>query len=108
MIPEDKVVEYVVGRVSRAGWKYRARVLVHASAAEVAAKILVPIDIEVVDESTCRVELGSDDPDRLALWMTQLGVDIEVIEGDELAVAFDRLATRLRRAGGGARHEHSR
>ncbi|HEX6194771.1 MAG TPA: WYL domain-containing protein [Jiangellaceae bacterium] len=102
VIPEDKVVEYVVRRVSRAAWTYRARVLVHAPAAEVAAKILIPIDIEVVDESTCRVELGSDDPDRLALWMTQLDVDIEVIDGDELAVAFDRLATRFRRAAGGA------
>ncbi|MFD4182500.1 helix-turn-helix transcriptional regulator [Rhodococcus sp. NPDC058514] len=104
VIPEDKVVEYVVGRVSKAAWKYRARVLVHAPAATVAAKIPVPIpvDIEVVDESTCRVELGSDDPDRLALSLTQLDVDIEVIDGDELAVAFDRLATRFRRAAGGA------
>jgi hypothetical protein len=102
VIPEDNVVEYVVRRVSKAAWKYRARVLVHAPAAEVAAKILIPVDIEVVDESTCHVELGSDDPDRLAPWMTQLDVDIEVIDGDELAVAFDRLATRFRRAAGGA------
>ncbi|MBL0884946.1 YafY family transcriptional regulator [Myceligenerans sp. I2] len=102
MIPEGKVVEYVVARVSRAAWKYRARVLVHAPAAEVAAKLFVPLEIEAVDESSCRVELGSDDPDRLALWMTQLGADIEVIEGDELAEAFDRLADRFRRAAGSA------
>ncbi|MFE0041452.1 helix-turn-helix transcriptional regulator [Streptomyces sp. NPDC059015] len=102
VIPEDDVVEHVVRRVSKAAWKYRARVLVHAPAASVAAKIPIPVDIEVVDESTCRVELGSDDPDRLALWMTQLDVDIEVIDGDELAVSFDRLATRFRRAAGGA------
>lgn len=102
VIPEDDVVEHVVGRIIKASWKYRARVLVHAPAAEVAAKILIPVDVEAVDESTCRVELGSDDPDRLALWMAQLDVDIEVIEGDELAVAFDRLATRFRRAAGGA------
>ncbi|WP_063004224.1 helix-turn-helix transcriptional regulator [Nocardia salmonicida] len=100
VIPADDVVAYVVGRVSKAGWKYRARVLVHAPAAEVTAKITIPVDIEAVDESTCRVELGSDDPDRLALWLTQLDVDIEVIDGDELAMAFDRLATRLRRAAG--------
>lgn len=101
-IREDKVVEYVVGRVSKAAWTYRAHVLVHAPAAEVAAKIPIPVDVEVVDESTCCVELGSHDPDRLALWMTQLDVDIEVIDGDELAVAFDRLARRFRRAAGGA------
>lgn len=97
VIPEDKVVEYVVGRVSKGSWKYCARILVHAPAAEVAAKIQIPVDIEAVDESTCRVVLGADDADQLALWIAQLDVDIEVIEGDELAVAFDRLATRFRR-----------
>lgn len=101
VIPEDKVVEYVVGRVSKGSWKYRARILVHAQAVEVAAKIRIPVDIEVVDESTCRVVLGADDPDRLALWIAQLDVDIEVIEGDELAAAFERLATRFRRGAGG-------
>ncbi|WP_380169658.1 helix-turn-helix transcriptional regulator [Jannaschia sp. R86511] len=100
--PQDDVVDYVVRRVSKAAWKYRALVLVHASAAAVAAKIPVPVDIEEVDESSCRVELGSDDPDQLALWMTQLDVDIEVIDGDELAVAFERLAARCRRTAGGA------
>ncbi|MFI0405645.1 helix-turn-helix transcriptional regulator [Actinomadura sp. 3N508] len=102
VIPADDAVDYVVRRVSKAGWKYRARVLVHAPAAKVAAKIPIPVDIEVADESTCLVELGSDDPDRLALWMAQLDADIEVIDGDELAVAFDRLATRFRRAAGDA------
>jgi predicted DNA-binding transcriptional regulator YafY len=102
VIPEDAVVEYVVGRVSTAAWKYRAKLLVHAPAAEVAAKILAPLEIEVVDDSSCRVELGSDDPDQLALWMTQLGVDIEVVEGDELAAAFARLAARFGRAAGSA------
>lgn len=102
VIPEADLVRHVVERVMRAGWTYRARVLVHASAAEVAAKIVVPVDIEAIDESTCRIEVGSDDPDRLALWMAQLGVDIEVIEGDELSLALDRLAARFRRATDGA------
>ncbi|WP_432420332.1 helix-turn-helix transcriptional regulator [Nocardia neocaledoniensis] len=100
--PRDTAVAYVVRRVSKASWAYRARVLVHAPAAEVAAKIRIPVDIEVVDESTCRIELGSPDPDRLALALAQLDVDIEVIDGDALAAAFDRLATRFRRAAGDA------
>nr|WP_233163450.1 WYL domain-containing protein [Glycomyces salinus] len=100
VITEDEVVEYVVGRVVKAAWKYRARVLVHAPAAKVAARLPKPVDIEAVDESTCRVELGSDDPDRLALSMAQLDADIEVIEGEELVAAFDRLATRFHRAAG--------
>ena len=98
VLPADDDVEYVVARISKGAWKYRARVLVHAPAAQVAAKLPIPVDIEVVDESTCQLELGADAPDRLALWLTQLDVDLEVIDGDELAVAFDRLATRFRRA----------
>ncbi|TKK85782.1 WYL domain-containing protein [Herbidospora galbida] len=101
-IPEDSAVEYVVKRVSKAAWTYRARVLVHAPAAEVTAKIPIPLDIEAVDESTCHVELGSDDPNRLALWLIQLDLDVEVLDGAELATAFTRLATRLHRAAGGA------
>ncbi|MEU5697093.1 WYL domain-containing protein [Actinosynnema sp. NPDC020468] len=101
-LPADDVVEYVLGRISKGAWKYRARVLVHAPAAEVAAKIRVPVDIEVVDEATCRVDVGSDSPDALALWMAQLDVDLEVIDGGELASAFARLTTRFRRAAGGA------
>lgn len=100
VIPEDDVVQYVVRRLMRAGWTYRARVLVHAPAATVAAKSPIPLDIEAIDDTTCRVELGSDDPDRLAHWMAQLDVDLEVIEGDEVAAAFERLAERFRRAAG--------
>lgn len=99
VIQEDDVVEFVVRRVIRAAWTYRARVLMHAPADEIAAKLHIPVDIEAVDDSSCRVELGSDDPDKLALWMAQLDVDLEVIEGAELAAAFDRLAARFRRAG---------
>lgn len=98
VIREDKVVEYVVGRITQGSWRYRARVLVHAPAAQVAAKLVIPLDIEAVDESACRVDLGADDPDQLALWLTQLGVDVEVIEGDALAAAFGRLAARFGRA----------
>ncbi|WP_324612939.1 helix-turn-helix transcriptional regulator [Agromyces kandeliae] len=107
-IPEDSVVEHVVGRVIRASWRYRARVLVHAPAAQFTAKIVIPVGVEVVDETTCRVELGADDPDRLALWLAQLDVDLDVIEGDELRAAFDRLATRFHRAASGASTTRSR
>ena len=98
VIPEDDLVEYVVRRIVRASWAYRARVLVRAPAAAVAAKLVIPVDIEAIDESSCRVELGSDDADQLALWLAQLDADIEVIEGDDLATAFERLATRFGRA----------
>ncbi|MFC8598077.1 helix-turn-helix transcriptional regulator [Isoptericola sp. NPDC057191] len=100
-IPEDAVVEHVVGRVRRATWRYRARLRVHAPAAEVAVRIGAPLDITEDGPAACRVGVGSDDPDRLALWIAQLGADVEVLEGEELAAAFDRLAERFRRAARG-------
>ncbi len=99
-VPEDAMVRHVVGRVRTATWKYRALILVHAPADEVAAKVGTPVEVEAVGPSACRVEVGSDDPDRLALWVAQLGVDVEVLEGAELAAAFDRLSARFRRAAG--------
>lgn len=98
VISERDEVDFVVQRVLRAGWVHRARILVHAPAEVVAAKLVVPVEIEPVDAFSCHVELGSDDPDRLAMWVTQLGVDFEVVEGDSLIAALERLGTRLRRA----------
>lgn len=98
VIAEDDLVEHVVRRIVQASWNYRARVVVHAAASEVAAALRLPVEVEVVDDSTSRVELGSDDPDALALRLAQLGADIDVVEGDELKDAFERLAARFSRA----------
>jgi predicted DNA-binding transcriptional regulator YafY len=96
----ELAVERIVGRVARATWTYRARVRAQAPAEAVAAKIGVPLVIEPVGPAACDFEVGSDDPDQLAVWLTQLGVDLEVLEGEELAAAFGRLAARLHRATG--------
>ncbi|MGN8552498.1 UNVERIFIED_CONTAM: WYL domain-containing protein [Microbacterium sp. SLM126] len=100
VIPEDALVEHVVRRIVQASWTYRARVVVHAPAATVAAAIRIPVDVEPIDDSTCRVELGSDDPDQLALLLAQLDADVEVVDGDELKGAFERLAARFARGAG--------
>lgn len=88
----------IVGRVARATWVYRARIRAQAPVELIKAKIPVPLEIEAVGDGVCEFEVGSDEPDQLAIWLTQLGVDLEVIEGDELAAAFDRLAARFSRA----------
>ncbi|MFV2144226.1 helix-turn-helix transcriptional regulator [Isoptericola sp. G70] len=97
-LPEGSVAEHVAGRVRRATWRYRARIEVHAPAEVVEAALGAAADVEPVGPGRCRVDVGSDDPDRLALWITQLDADVEVIEGRELADAFARLAARMRRA----------
>ena len=99
-IPERDEVDFVVDRVLHTGWAHRARVLVHAPAEIVAAKLVVPVRIEAIDAASCQVELGSGDPDHLAMWVTQIGVDFEVIEGESLIAAIERLGARLQRAVG--------
>ncbi|MFF2370661.1 helix-turn-helix transcriptional regulator [Agromyces sp. NPDC058110] len=97
-IDEALVVDHILRGVDRATWRYRARIRVDAPAAVVEWKIGAPAVVTPVDDATCEVEVGSDDPDRLALWVTQLDAEVEVLEGDELAEAFGRLAERLERA----------
>ncbi|GAB91810.1 helix-turn-helix transcriptional regulator [Gordonia rhizosphera] len=99
-IPDRDVIDYVSRRITTAGDTYHARVLVHASATTVAAKTPFPVAVESIDSSTCILEIDAGDPARLALWLTQLDTDLEVIDGNELALAFDELAARLHRASG--------
>ena len=81
-------------------WRYRARVLVHASADYVKARLPIPITTEPVDEESCIVEVGSDAPHQLALYLGLLDVDFEVLDAPDLAAAFNRLGDRYHRAAG--------
>ena len=98
--PSDaEVVRQVEKAVGEAMWRFRARVVVHAPAAHVRARMPIPVDIEELGEDRCAFEPGSDDPDSLALWLGFLGADFEV-ESPELKDALRRLASRLHRASG--------
>ncbi|HEU4946502.1 MAG TPA: WYL domain-containing protein [Kribbella sp.] len=97
-LPEKDVSEFVQRGVGSAVWRYRARVLVHASAEQVAAKLPLAVQVEPVDGSSCIVEVGSDTPHQLALYLGLLDVDFEVLDAPELAAAFERLGDRYHRA----------
>ena len=49
-------------------------------------------------EDSCIIEVGSDTPHQLALYLGLLDVDFEVLDAPELAAAFERLADRHHRA----------
>jgi predicted DNA-binding transcriptional regulator YafY len=98
--PRDLSDEEVSARLSRAlataTWRYRARVTVHAPAAQIAQRLPSAITVEPVDATTCVIEVGSDSPQMLALHLGMLDADFTFDESaaPELAAYFRGLAAR--------------
>jgi predicted DNA-binding transcriptional regulator YafY len=96
--PDGNVASYLLRGVGAATWRYRARVRVHAPAAEVAGRLPPAVVVEAVDERTCIVDVGSDTPMMLAVYLGMLDADFEVDEPRELVEQLGKLADRYRRA----------
>lgn len=99
--PEGDLAARLARGVGQATWRYRARVKVLAPAGEVAARLPAAIPVEALDEHTCAVDVGSDTPHMLAVYLGMLDADFEVTEPAELVAHVRRLADRYRRAIGG-------
>ena len=97
--PDPEIIERVQRVAGEAMWRFRARVVVHAPASHVRARMPIPVDVEELGEDRCVFEPGSDDPHALALWLGFLDADFEV-ESEELRQALLALADRLGRAAG--------
>lgn len=99
-LPESgDVAAYVSRRVSAAAWRYRARVVVHARADEIAS-FLPPAagTIEPIDEHTCLVDTGADSIKTLALHLGLLEADFDVTGPPELIDYLTTLSTRYHQA----------
>jgi predicted DNA-binding transcriptional regulator YafY len=102
-VPGGDVTAYVERTVGQATWRYRARVLLHAPAAALAAKLPAAVTLEPVDDRSCIATAGADDPSVLALYLGLLDVDFDLIDAPELATELDKLARRYARATGTGR-----
>jgi predicted DNA-binding transcriptional regulator YafY len=89
---------YVAQHVAMAPWRFRARVVVHASAAHVQARLPVRVDIEALADDRCAFEPGSDDAASLAMYLGMLDADFEVVGAPELVAALEAMAGRYERA----------
>ncbi|MBA9002303.1 helix-turn-helix transcriptional regulator [Thermomonospora cellulosilytica] len=96
--PDGDVAAYVDRTLGTATWRHRARVKVHASATEIAARLPPAVTIEPIDDRTCWLNVGSDTPHTLALWLGMLDTDFEVADSPELAAHLKALAARYLRA----------
>jgi predicted DNA-binding transcriptional regulator YafY len=96
--PGGDVASYLLRGVGSATWRYRARVRVHAPAAAITGRLPPAVLVEAIDEHTCIINVGSDTPQMLAVYLGMLDADFEVGEPSELLEQLRRLADRYRRA----------
>jgi predicted DNA-binding transcriptional regulator YafY len=98
-LPARDAAAYV--QQSIAGSRYEARVTVHASVEEIAARLpWVSGALEPIDAHRCEYRPSDDNLDWLAIRIAMLGVDVEVHEPPELIAQLDELSRRLGRAAG--------
>lgn len=97
--PEGDLAAYVQRGLDTAMWRRRARVKVHASAVEVAARVPAAVTVEAIDDRSCFAHTGANTPAELAQWLAHLDADFEVAGDDpELVEELRMLARRLQRA----------
>jgi predicted DNA-binding transcriptional regulator YafY len=96
--PDGDVAAYLQRGVSTAMWRCRARVRVHAPAALIAERVPPAVLVEVVDERTCIVNVGSDTPQMLAVYLGMLDADFDVDAPGELVEQLRTLTDRFSRA----------
>jgi predicted DNA-binding transcriptional regulator YafY len=100
-LPAEDMARYVSERVSAAPWRTRAEVTVHASAEAVAERVPSWVGpVQAVDENTCVLSTGSENPETLAVYLGMIGADFTVTEPPELVEALRALAERYTRAVG--------
>jgi predicted DNA-binding transcriptional regulator YafY len=96
--PASDLLRHLLRGVQQATWQARARVKVHAPAAEVSKRVPAAVTVEAVGDRACIASVGADSFDRLAPYLGMLGADFEVVEPPELREAVRALGQRFLRA----------
>jgi predicted DNA-binding transcriptional regulator YafY len=99
-LPADDIAGYVAAKTRQVQVKVRGRVIVHAAADDVAAKMggWNEGSIEAIGPDRCLMQLGGRSVEDIAFWLGVLDADFEVVDSPELAAAVARVADRYARA----------
>jgi predicted DNA-binding transcriptional regulator YafY len=100
-LPDGDAALHVLKGTGAAMWNYRADVIAHAPADSVIPRLPPAVAVDPVGEDTCRVHVGSDTPQMLALYLGMLDVDFEIENPQahpELMQHLQQLADRYHRA----------
>lgn len=99
-LPPEGAADHVDRGVASAPWGFHARVVIHAPAEVVTERLPRSAGtVTPLDETTCALETGSDDPAALLRYLSMLDLDFSVADSPALAAEARRLAERLIRAG---------
>ena len=102
--PPFDLTEFVVREVARTGWAVHARIVVHAPAHEVLARINPAVGtVEPRDDATSVLVTGGDSLETVAVWIGMLGIDFTVGGPPELIEHLGVLARRYAAAFPGGR-----
>jgi predicted DNA-binding transcriptional regulator YafY len=94
--PADDVVRWVTESLSSSPYRYRARVLLHASPAELSTRVgTFEGVVEPVSKNRCVLTTGAHSLDGLAVHVALLGVDFEILEPEELRPHVAAIGARL-------------
>jgi predicted DNA-binding transcriptional regulator YafY len=97
--PDGDVAKFVTTGVATALWRYHVRVIVHAPAAVVAARLPTGAGaVAPIDEHSCTLTTGADTPHQLAIYLGMLDADFTVTEPRELVDQLRTLGERYLRA----------
>ena len=97
--PGGDLAVYVQGGVAQATWRVRTRVVVHAPAAWLAARLPAGTGlVEALDDQRSAFEAGAETPEVLAGYLALLGADFELAGPPEVVQAVREVGARLTRA----------
>jgi predicted DNA-binding transcriptional regulator YafY len=105
-LPDGDAALHVLKGTGAAMWMYRADVIARSDAGSLVRRLPPAVTVDPIDANTCRVSVGSDSPEMLALYLGMLGVDFEIEDPQahpELIRHFSQLAGRYQRAAQGWR-----
>jgi predicted DNA-binding transcriptional regulator YafY len=100
-LPAADVAAYVSQSIASAPYRYQARILFRAPAADLAGRTSPTAGrLEAAGPDACILHTGSNSLDELALFVGLKGVDFRVLDPPELVPVLRSLAERLRRGAG--------
>src|SRR5690606_8018594 len=95
----DEVVARLVRPPAETTWPARARVVLHAPAAQVSRWVAADQGtVTPRDAGSCVLEVGSWSWPSLAAWLLMFEADFEVLDPPELVTALAEITARVQRA----------